>query len=136
MLASVERLTDFPSSDRSVSELDDPGIREILFGSYRIIYRVKEEAVEILTLYHVARLLDPSRIDRLTDSDQMVPTVPTTLLADGFFDCADGVHVHPHMHKVEAQDLFDAAHGKAGHQVKGLVRIEFTRDQTLCDFWG
>ncbi len=43
-------------------EINDPEIREILFGSYRIVYRVKGELVEILTIYHGARLLDPTRL--------------------------------------------------------------------------
>jgi len=46
----------------SPRELNNPEIREILFGSYRIVYRVKDELVEILTIYHGARLLDPSRL--------------------------------------------------------------------------
>lgn len=60
VLAAVERLADFPNSGKIVTELDDPGIREILFGSYRIVYRIKNNLVEILTVYHGARLLDPS----------------------------------------------------------------------------
>ena len=62
MLAAVERLADFPNSGRIVPELKDPAIREILFGSYRIVYRVKGDVVEVLTVYHGARLLDPSRL--------------------------------------------------------------------------
>jgi len=62
VLAAVERLADFPNSGRVVPELKDPAIREILFGSYRIVYRVKGDLVELLTVYHGARLLDPSRL--------------------------------------------------------------------------
>jgi plasmid stabilization system protein ParE len=62
VLAAVERLADFPNSGRVVPELKDPAIREILFGSYRIVYRVKGDVVELLTVYHGARLLDPSRL--------------------------------------------------------------------------
>ncbi len=61
-LAAVERLAGFPNPGKVVPELDDPGIREILFASYRIIYRVKGELVEILTVYHGARLLAPSTL--------------------------------------------------------------------------
>jgi toxin ParE1/3/4 len=45
-----------------VPEIKDPGIREILLGSYRIVYRVKGDLLELLTVYHGARLLDPSRL--------------------------------------------------------------------------
>lgn len=62
VLAAVERLTDFPSSGRLVPEFDDPIIREILLGSYRIIYRIRDDLVEILTVFHRARLLDPARL--------------------------------------------------------------------------
>jgi len=62
VLVTVERLADFPNSGRVVPELKDPAIREILFGSYRIVYRVKGDLVEVLTVYHGARLLDPSRL--------------------------------------------------------------------------
>jgi len=62
VLVTVERLADFPNSGRVVLELKDPAIREILFGSYRIVYRVKGDLVEVLTVYHGARLLDPSRL--------------------------------------------------------------------------
>jgi hypothetical protein len=33
-------------------------IREIFFGMYRIIYHVSDDRIEILTVYHGARLLD------------------------------------------------------------------------------
>jgi toxin ParE1/3/4 len=62
VLVAVERLADFPKSGRVVPELKDPAIREILFGSYRIVYGVKGDLVEVLTVYHGARLLDPSRL--------------------------------------------------------------------------
>ena len=62
LLTAVERLADFPSSGKIVREFNTPSIREILFGSYRIIYRVTSDLVEILTVYHGARLLDPSSL--------------------------------------------------------------------------
>jgi len=62
VLDAVQRLEVFPKSGRIVPEANDPIIREIILGNYRIIYRVKPEIVEILTVYHGARLLDPSRL--------------------------------------------------------------------------
>ncbi len=62
VLAAVGRLANFPNSGRVVPEIKDPGIREILLGSYRIVYRVKGDLLELLTVYHGARLLDPSRL--------------------------------------------------------------------------
>jgi plasmid stabilization system protein ParE len=59
VLAAVKHLASFPNSGKLLREINDPSIREILFGSYRIIYRVNVDLVEILTVYHAARLLDP-----------------------------------------------------------------------------
>lgn len=55
---SVERLKEFPGSGRVVPEVDREYIREIILGNYRIIYRIADNAVDILTVYHSARLLD------------------------------------------------------------------------------
>ena len=64
ILACVERAALFPHSGRIVPEANTPEIREIILGNYRVIYRyrVKHEVIEILTVYHSARLLDPSRL--------------------------------------------------------------------------
>jgi len=37
-------------------------IREIILGNYRIIYRIKDDIVEILTVYHSARLLETENL--------------------------------------------------------------------------
>lgn len=62
VLAVVERVADFPGLGRIVPETDDPSIREAILGNYRIIYRLKDGLVELLTIYHGSRLLDPLRI--------------------------------------------------------------------------
>ena len=62
VLQTVDRLADFPESGRIVPETDNPIIREIIFGNYRIVYRFRKEIVEILTVYHGARLLNPSKL--------------------------------------------------------------------------
>lgn len=56
VLKATERLAIFPRSGRVVPEIDDPAIRQIILGNYRIIHRVKDDTVEILTVYHGARL--------------------------------------------------------------------------------
>jgi plasmid stabilization system protein ParE len=40
-----------------VPEVADQQIREIIHGSYRIVYRVIHEEVHVLTIHHSARLL-------------------------------------------------------------------------------
>ncbi|MEW6086935.1 MAG: type II toxin-antitoxin system RelE/ParE family toxin [bacterium] len=61
---TVERLELYPECGRVLPELNRKEIREIIFGNYRIIYRIKEDLVEILTVYHSARLLN-DRIENL-----------------------------------------------------------------------
>jgi toxin ParE1/3/4 len=47
----------FPRSGRIVPEIGISSLRERIVGSYRVIYRVKPEAVEIATILHGARNL-------------------------------------------------------------------------------
>jgi len=48
-------LRTFAGRGRVVPEMNDPRIREFLFGNYRLVYRVREESAEILGLIHGAR---------------------------------------------------------------------------------
>ena len=63
ILQAVDRLIDFPQSGSVVPEINDPIIREVLFGDYRIIYRLRQNLVEILTVFHGSKLLDPSKLN-------------------------------------------------------------------------
>ncbi len=56
----VEILETFPISGRIVPESGSKNIREIFHGSYRIIYRIKYDLVEILTIHHGSQILDIS----------------------------------------------------------------------------
>lgn len=53
----VERLELFPRSGRVVPELADPQLRKIIESPYRIVCRVFDESVEILTVFRASRLL-------------------------------------------------------------------------------
>ena len=46
----VENLTDYPDSGRVVPEIETESIREIIFGNYRIVYKVETEIISILTV--------------------------------------------------------------------------------------
>ena len=60
LVGAVERLEAFPRSDRVVPEFKDDRLREIVWGSYRIVYQLLDETIEVLTVYHAARILaDP-----------------------------------------------------------------------------
>ena len=55
-----EQIALFPRSGQVVSEYVDSDIREVVEGSYRVIYRVTQAEVEILAVIHGARLLPPA----------------------------------------------------------------------------
>ena len=57
IVAAVARLESHPLSGRVVPEVGDQSLREIIQGSYRIVYRVNRDVVEIVTVFHGARLL-------------------------------------------------------------------------------
>jgi plasmid stabilization system protein ParE len=56
-----EKLTDFPRLGRAVPEADEETIRELLYQNYRIIDRIKNELIEILTVIHGHRDLGSVR---------------------------------------------------------------------------
>ena len=56
IVESVGRLETFPLSGRIVPERSDDRLRELLWGNYRIVYHVAGEVVEVLTVFHGARL--------------------------------------------------------------------------------
>ncbi len=54
---SVRKLKDFSESGRKVSEINRSNIREIIEGNYRIIYRIEEKSITILTIRNSRQLL-------------------------------------------------------------------------------
>lgn len=61
LLHAAERLAWFPESGREVPEFPASGTREIIHGSYRIVYRlVGAGEVHVLTVHHSARLFPTS----------------------------------------------------------------------------
>ena len=55
MKEAAASLAEFAERGQVVPEFGDPSIRELLVKSYRLVYRVSEERVVILTLIHGAR---------------------------------------------------------------------------------
>ena len=70
---AVNRLRDFPESGRVVPEIAKPEIREIVRGNYRLIYRCREDRVEILTAFHGARLLNEEDLSSKEDAVREPP---------------------------------------------------------------
>ena len=58
-----ESLSGKPLIGRMVPEISDPKIRELIFKNYRIIYRLRKNTIEILTVFEGHRLL---RVDEIT----------------------------------------------------------------------
>jgi addiction module RelE/StbE family toxin len=57
-----QSLPDNPRIGRTVPEISNPDIRELIFRKYRIVYRLKENSIEILTVFEGHSLL---RIDEI-----------------------------------------------------------------------
>lgn len=58
---TVERLADFPESGRVVPEVGGRRIREVIFGTYRIIYSFRDQ-IDILTVRRSSQLLRMSEL--------------------------------------------------------------------------
>lgn len=59
---SVGRLREFPFSGQTVPEFGRDEIREILQGNYRLIYRVANGRIDILTVFHSAQILNDASL--------------------------------------------------------------------------
>jgi addiction module RelE/StbE family toxin len=59
---ATDRLVQYPLMGRIVPELEIESVREVILGSYRIIYRIREGEIQVVTVHHGARLLDVDKI--------------------------------------------------------------------------
>ena len=55
IVEKTEELMDFPEIGRTVPEIDDPNIRELFVYSYRLIYEITADEIEILAVIHGRR---------------------------------------------------------------------------------
>jgi len=62
---ATDRLAEHPRSGRVVPEMGQKHLREIILGNYRIIYRLLDENVQVLTVHHGARLLDAENLGEI-----------------------------------------------------------------------
>ncbi|MFH1562475.1 MAG: type II toxin-antitoxin system RelE/ParE family toxin [Nitrospirota bacterium] len=60
--AVIKSIPQFPEAGRIVPEYGDKNLRERIYGNYRIVYRLKGDIVEIVTISHGARILDVGNI--------------------------------------------------------------------------
>ena len=58
LFTSTNILKRHPRIGRMVPEFNNPNIRELIRGNYRIVYRlIDEKHIDIITVHHSARLL-------------------------------------------------------------------------------
>jgi plasmid stabilization system protein ParE len=57
VFSKVENLKYSPEIGRIVPEIGNSQFRELLFGNYRIIYRVEPEQISVLTVRHGMQIL-------------------------------------------------------------------------------
>ncbi|KPK71881.1 MAG: hypothetical protein AMJ84_05395 [Acidithiobacillales bacterium SM23_46] len=55
LFEAAERLQHDPLLGRTIPEINDPACREIIYGAYRLMYRVEGEEVWITAVVHGAR---------------------------------------------------------------------------------
>jgi len=57
LLKKIEGIKDFPKAGRAVPELDSANVREIVYGNYGLIYKIKDETAYIMTIRHFKQIL-------------------------------------------------------------------------------
>jgi plasmid stabilization system protein ParE len=50
-----EQIAAFPRSERMVPEYEIDDVRQVIEGSYRLIYLIKDDRIEVLAVIHTAR---------------------------------------------------------------------------------
>jgi toxin ParE1/3/4 len=59
LIDAVEHLQQFPRSGRVIPEVGDENCREVVYGAYRLMYRLEGEDVWITGVVHAARKWKP-----------------------------------------------------------------------------
>ena len=54
----IKSIPQFPKAGRIVPEYGDENIREKIYENYRIVYRIKGDFIEIVTICHGAKQLE------------------------------------------------------------------------------
>ncbi len=57
IFSEIDRIKSFPDLGRYVPELENRNIREIIYDSFRIIYRIDDNRIIILTIRHTKQHL-------------------------------------------------------------------------------
>ena len=62
VFAKVEQLKSSPEIGRIIPEINDSQFRELIYGNYRIIYRIESKQISILTIRHGRQILPINEI--------------------------------------------------------------------------
>jgi len=64
VLEHCQKLSDQPESGRIVPEFRRPEIREFIHGNYRLVYELKTNQIDMLTIWHTRQMLpdDPHKV--------------------------------------------------------------------------
>lgn len=57
VFSRVEQLKSSPEIGRIVPEINNDQFRELIYGNYRIIYRIEKKQISILTIRHGKQIL-------------------------------------------------------------------------------
>jgi toxin ParE1/3/4 len=57
VFSKVEKLASLPEIGRVVPEIKNDQFRELIYGNYRIIYRIEKKIISILTIRHGKQIL-------------------------------------------------------------------------------
>ncbi len=62
VFSKVEQLKSSPEIGRIVPEINDSQFRELIYGNYRIVYRIETKQISILTIRHGRQILPINEI--------------------------------------------------------------------------
>ncbi|MFH0765986.1 MAG: type II toxin-antitoxin system RelE/ParE family toxin [Calditrichota bacterium] len=51
------KIPSFPLAGKRIPDLEEYGLREVVWRKYRIVYKIKDDLIEIVTVCHTSRIL-------------------------------------------------------------------------------
>ncbi len=57
VITAAESLTEMPERGRVVPEYEDPAVREVIVGNYRLVYRIRADIIGVIGVIHGARVM-------------------------------------------------------------------------------
>jgi toxin ParE1/3/4 len=57
LLEKISKLSSLPKIGRKVPEINSESIRELIYSNYRIIYKISDETIYLMTVRHFKQIL-------------------------------------------------------------------------------